>query len=569
MPRVDSQACFGRLLDWHQGGYFRLAPADEYEVSRTYRGNTLVLETTFRTDSGEARLLDCFTMREGGAQAPHQQILRVMEGVQGRVRLALELVPRFNFGTVKPWIRQTGVREYQAIGGAHGLLISGDFPLNLEQRHQLTGFLDLEEGQRARLSLLYRPPEELDERSVQAPTPDELDRRLEETIDWWHRWLSQGNISGPYADYLRRAAMVLKGLSNAPTGAIAAAPTTSLPEIMGGSRNWDYRCSWIRDSIFTIRSLFELGFYKEADGFRRFVERSAAGSARQIQILFGVGGERRLHEYELGELPGYRGSRPVRVGNAAHEQLQLDVYGELLDLAWRWHQQGNAPDDDYWEFLVELVNDASRRWTERDRGIWELRSAPRHFVHSKAMCWSALDRGIKLAQDLECQAPLDDWRRARAAIREAIEDKGYDKNRGVFVQAFDNPHMDAALLLLPITGLVEYQDERMVRTVEAVREELADNGVIRRYRPADDDLEGKEGAFLAGSFWLTECLAHQGKLDEAREVFQKALATGNDLKLFSEEFDPNTRQMLGNFPQGLTHLSLIAAAVALAALEKK
>jgi GH15 family glucan-1,4-alpha-glucosidase len=257
------------------------------------------------------------------------------------------------------------------------------------------------------------------------------------------------------------------------------------------------------------------------------------------------------------------------VGNAAQMQLQLDVYGELLDLAWRWHNQGHAPDEDYWEFLVELVNDAAQRWTQPDRGIWEFRGAPRHFVHSKAMCWSALDRGIKLAQDLGRQAPLEIWQKACAAIRRAIEEKGYDRQKGVFIQAFDHPRMDAALLLLPSIGFVEYQDERMVRTVDAISSELNDNGLVRRYLPDDDGLEGKEGVFLSCSFWLAVCLAHQGRLKQAHEVFQKALATGNDLELFSEEFDPGTGEMLGNFPQGLTHLSLIAAAVALSEIEKK
>lgn len=569
MPRVDSQSCFGRLLDWQKGGYCRLAPADDFDVSRSYLDETLVLETIFRTDTGKARLLDCFTMREGGEHSPHQQIIRVLEGVEGRVIIDLDIVPRFNFGTIKPWIRQTGEKEFQAIGGAHGLFISGDFPLSLEARHRLTGSLELNQGQRARVSLLYRQPEELDEGAIVAPTSEELDRRLEETLAWWRGWVSRGKLSGPYAQHLQRSAMVLKGLSNAPTGAIAAAATTSLPEILGGSRNWDYRFSWIRDSIFTIRSLAELGFGKEADGFRRFVERSAAGSAQQIQVLFGVGGERRLHEYEIDDLAGYRGSRPVRVGNAAHQQVQLDVYGELMDLAWRWHNQGNAPNDDYWEFLVEVVNEAARRWKEPDRGIWEIREAPRHFVHSKAMCWSALDRGIKLAQKLECQAPLENWRQTRDEIQQAITEKGYDKNRGIFIQAFDYPRMDAALLLLPITGLVDYQDDRIVRTVAAIREELEKNGLVRRYVPEADGLQGKEGVFIACSFWLVECLAHQGRLEQAHEVFQQALATGNDLELFSEEFDPETGDMLGNFPQGLTHLSLIAAAVALAAMDKK
>jgi len=350
-------------------------------------------------------------------------------------------------------------------------------------------------------------------------------------------------------------------LSNAPSGAIAAAATTSLPETPGGSRNWDYRYSWVRDSAFTVRALSELGYLREADGFRRFIERSCAGSAEELQILFGVGGERRLHEYEIEELEGYRQARPVRIGNAAETQLQLDVYGELLDLAWRWHERGHSPDDDYWEFLVELVDAACRQWRNPDRGIWEMRGKPRHFVLSKAMCWVAVDRGIRLAEDLNRQAPLDSWRQNRDQIRAAIEAQGYDEKRGVFVQAFDSPAMDASLLLLPIFGFISAGDERMQRTIAEIRKELSEDGLLRRYR--SDDLDGEEGVFLACSFWLAECLANQGQVAEARQVFQAASATANDLGLFSEEFDPNRQEMLGNFPQGLTHLSLIAAAVAL------
>jgi GH15 family glucan-1,4-alpha-glucosidase len=570
MPRIDSRSCFGRLLGWKQGGYCQIEPGAEYRVERQYLPETLILETTFRTDQGTARLVDCLPMRRGGEHRPHAQLLRIVEGVEGSVDFHVTVAPRFDYGAIKPWIRGRGdPHHYIAIGGADGLLISGDFPLEMEHRHDLVGAFRVGPGARARLSILYRVPEDLDEGLAAPPESDVLDGRLEETIAWWYQWSSRTRVAGPYAELARRSAIVLKGLSNAPTGAIAAAPTTSLPEAPGGSRNWDYRFTWVRDSSFTVRSLAELGHVKEADGFRRFIERSAAGSAEELQILFGVGGERRLHEHEVEELEGYRGARPVRIGNAAEGQVQLDVYGELLNLAWRWHQRGHSPDDDYWEFLVELVNAAAALCNQPDRGIWEMRGEPRHFVQSKAMCWAALDRGLRLAEDLGRDAPVEDWRRTRHEIRRAVEEKGYDRERGVFIQAFGRPRMDAALLLLPTVGFVDYQDPRMVRTTDAVWAELAEDGLLRRYAADDDGMPGREGVFLACSFWLVECLAHQDRLDAAHDVFRKAVAAGNDLGLFAEEYDTRAREMLGNFPQGLTHLSLVAATDSLAQAESR
>ncbi|HSB03929.1 MAG TPA: glycoside hydrolase family 15 protein, partial [Thermodesulfobacteriota bacterium] len=568
MPRVDSRSCFGRILGWNRGGYWQIAPSDSYSVSRRYLEDTLVLETTFYVSSGEARLIDCFPMRRGGKHAPHQQILRIVEGVKGKVEFAIKIVPRFDYGAIKPWIRQYGEGHHIAIGGSDGLLISGDVHLHMEGRHDLFGTETVGEGRRIRLSLLYRRPEELDKDLIEPPSTEELDRRLEETVNWWKTWSARGKIDGHYAKEVKRSAIVLKGLSNAPTGAIAAAPTSSLPEAPGGGRNWDYRFTWIRDSCFTVRSLVELGYGKEADGFRRFIERSAAGSAEEIQVLFGVGGERRLHEQEVKELEGYRGAKPVRIGNAAETQTQLDVYGELLDLAWQWHTLGNSPDNDYWEFLVELVGAAARLWKEPDRGIWEMRGEPRHFVYSKAMCWAALDRGIKLAEELGLEAPVDTWKKVWTEISSTIEEKGYDARRGVFTQAFGRAEMDAALLLLPIVGFVDHRDERMVRTTDAIREDLEEDGLLRRYRPGSEGMEGTEGVFLACSFWLVECLAFQERVEEAHRVFKRVLAAGNDLGLFSEEYDTKTGEILGNFPHGLTHLSLITATVALSRIEE-
>jgi GH15 family glucan-1,4-alpha-glucosidase len=563
MPRMDSSSCFGRILDWERGGFCKIAPAVPCEIRRRYLDRTLVLETTFRTETGRARLIDCFTMRRGGQHHPHGQILRIIEGLSGTVDFTIEVIPRLDYGAIKPWIRSYREHHFSAVGGSDGLLISSDAAVKMKHRHDLAGSCTVAAGQRKHISILHRSPESLSENMVDIPVPEELDRRLQETVEWWQTWSDQGRCSGPYAGLLQRSAIVLKGLSNAPTGAIAAAPTTSLPESSGGSRNWDYRFSWIRDSSFTVRSLAQLNYVNEADGFRRFIERSTAGSADQLQILYGIGGERRLHEYEISDLEGYRGAKPVRIGNAAESQVQLDAYGELLDLAWHWHCRQHSPDHDYWEFLLELVNKVCDCWQDADRGIWEFRGTPRHFVHSKVMCWAALDYGIKLARDLNRNAPLGKWEKAREAVRRAVESRGYDAERGVFIQAFDYPVMDAALLLLPMVGFVAYDDKRMIRTTDMVRKELGENGLLRRYSDGGDGLTGREGVFLACSFWLAECLARQGRTPEARQTFQRVIATANDLGLFAEQFDPAADEMLGNFPQGLTHLSLITAAVAL------
>ena len=568
MPRFDSGSCFGRILDWQKGGFCQISPMGPYKSSRHYIDKTLVLETVFENNEGRVRLIDCFTMREGGKHDPHQQILRVVEGIEGKMILKFDCAPRFEYGAVNPWIRKYKGEQYIALGGSDGLLISGDFCLGMKHRHHLEGRCSVGKDERAYLSILYRRPEMLDEGIVEIPSISELAQRLDETIDWWSSWTSKSSFTGPYKEPAMRSAIILKGLSNAPTGSIAAAATTSLPESPGGSRNWDYRFTWIRDSCFAVRSLAEIGFVKEADGFRRFVERSAAGSAEELQILFGLGGERRLKEQELTELEGYQSAQPVRIGNAAEKQMQLDVYGELLDLSWLWYSRGHAPNADYWEFLTGMVDTAAANWNKPDRGIWEMRGSPRHFVHSKVMCWAALNYGIMLAQELEREAPVERWKEAREDLRRGIEKEGYDRDRGVFVQAFDNRAMDAALLLIPTVGFIDYTDERMVRTANEVQKELAVNGLLRRYPEGNDAMDGKEGAFIACSFWLVNCLARQGRLDEAHKVFKRAVSTGNDLGIFSEEYDLEREEMLGNYPQGLTHLSLITAIIALSEMEQ-
>jgi GH15 family glucan-1,4-alpha-glucosidase len=564
MPRVDSASVFGRLLDADRGGFCGIRTDADASVSRRYVGDSLVLETTFRASSGEARLLDCFTMREGGARQPYRQLLRVVEGVRGWLPFRFHAAPRLDYGEVKPWVKRRGVGAYSAIGGNDGLLIIADVDLQRVDGHDLAASFAVRAGQRVRFSIEYLPAHDLDRHDLDQPRWSEFDGRLEATIAWWQRWSERVRLDSPDAPAARRSAIVLKGLQNAPTGAIAAAPTTSLPEAWGGDRNWDYRYSWVRDSAFTVRSLAALGADAEADGFRRFIERSAAGSTDTLQIAYGVGGERRLTEVVLDGLEGYRDVRPVRVGNAAARQTQLDVYGELLELAWRWHQRGRSPDDDYWRFLIALVDAAADRWQEPDRGLWEFRGEPRPFVHSKVLCWVALDRGVKLAEECLRQAPSRRWAKVRDEIRTAVEHDGYDPDRGVFVQSFGSKELDAALLLLPSVDFVAYDDPRMLRTADAIRSDLDDgNGLILRYR-TDDHLDGQEGAFVTCSFWLAECLARQGRVQDARELFDRVSSCGSDLGLFSEEYDSHSGELLGNFPQGLSHLSHIAAAVALA-----
>jgi GH15 family glucan-1,4-alpha-glucosidase len=563
LPRFDSGSVFGRVLDWDRGGYCQIRPTDAGVTSfRSYLEGTMVLATTFESPSGSAVVYDCFTMRAGGARNPHRQLLRVVEGTRGRMTLDVTISARFDYAGVKPWLRRRETQTHTAVGGNDALIVSGDVGLEIIDLHDLHGTVDVEAGARARLSIVYAHPEDVDEDLPPVPGAEELDARLEETVAWWRAWVDKLRIPRIHASEIVRSALVLKALVHAPTGAVVAAPTTSFPEALDGGRNWDYRFSWIRDSQFTVRALTELGAGSEADGFRRFIERTTGGSADALQVLYGVGGERRIPELSTS-LAGFHGVGPVRVGNAAAGQLQLDVYGYLMDQAWRWHERGRSPDDDYWRFLMGVVDAAIEGWEQPDCGIWEMRTKPQHFVHSKVMCWSAVQRGIDLAEACLRKAPLRRWRRAATQVREAIELHGIDRLRGVYVQAFGSDELDAACLLLPTFGYVSWTDPRMIATVDAIVDDLSEGGLIRRYR-SDDALGGAEGTFVACTFWLAECLAHQGRLPEARDAFERGAATANHLGLFAEEYDATQRLPLGNFPQGLSHLSHISAALALA-----
>ena len=570
LPRFDTGSAFGRILDRERGGHCSIAVTQEghWEYSRRYLEDSLVLETTLRGPGGEARIVDCFTIRADARATPNRQILRVIEGDRGSVELELRVAPRFDYGQVRPWIRRHGHRLHSVIGGDDALLVWCEEELHEDPEHELVARTAVAAGDRVRLALTYCPPELVDAGPPGEPDAASLDRRLDETIQWWRDWARQLKLGTRDEPGARQSGIVLKALTHEPTGAIVAAPTTSLPEVEGGERNWDYRFAWVRDASFSSRSFAELGAVREADAFRAFIMRSAAGHADDLQVLYGPAGERRIRGDVLDGLEGWRGSAPARSGNDATGQQQLDAYGELVNLTWRWHRRGHSPSDDDWRFLVSLIDHAAEQWRQPDYGLWEWPGEADHFVHSKVMCWAALDRGIRLADECMRRAPIRRWKRARDALREAIERRGYDRRRGVFVQAFDRAELDAALLLLPTVEFVDWDDERMVRTVAAVQEELgAGDGLLYRYT-RDDGLPGREGAFLCCSFWLVECLARTDQLSEARAIFDKTLAKANDLGLFSEEFDPQRGELLGNFPQGLTHLGHIDAAVALAEVER-
>ena len=564
LPRFDSGSTFGRLLDHRVGGHCTLAPvaSERFESSRYYLENTLVLATTFTGSGGEAQLIDCFLVGGRSRQSWQREILRVFEVKRGTVDLDVRVAPRFDYGEVRPWVRRHSHHMHSAIGGNDALLVWSEQELEEDPEHELVARLHLTSGERFRLLLAYSPPE-LVSSNPPEPEPEDLDRQLDATIRWWRRWSKTLRFERSDQRGARRSGFALKAMTHHPTGAIAAAPTTSLPEVIGGSRNFDYRFAWVRDSSFTSRVFASLGCEAEADAFRAFIMRSAAGHADDLQIVYGVGGERRLGVNELGDLEGYRRSSPVRVGNQASGQRQLDAYGELVNLTWRWHQRGHSPDDDDWRFLVSLIDHAAEQWRAPDCGIWEWPGKPDHFVHSKVLCWSTLDRGIRLAEECMRRAPIRTWKRERDKLRKEIDRRGYDRRRGVYVQAFGRKMMDAALLLLPTVEFVDWRDERMIRTTQVIREELhAGEGLLYRYR-RNDGLPGKEGAFLCCSFWLAECLVHQGELQDAQAVFDAALSAGNDLGLFSEQVDPDSGEMLGNFPQALTHLAHVSAALAL------
>jgi GH15 family glucan-1,4-alpha-glucosidase len=563
LPRFDSDSCFGRLLDWNNGGYFAVTPEGPCATRREYLRNSLILVTTFKSGANEAQLIDFFAMRVGGRQRPRRKLIRILRGVRGKMRFNVTVVPRLDFCEVKPWIFPAGRHGFGAVGSNTGLLIMGDVSLEKREDHTLCGQTEVAARDRRRIAVQFFPPEEMTQKRIRADTLTRIDAEFDETRAWWKMWTAKIHAADGSGPGIKRSAIVLKALTYAPTGAIIAAPTTSLPEEIGGERNWDYRFCWIRDSIYTVHALSNLGAEAEADGVRRFIQRSAAGKAEELQVLYAVDGKRRITEIALENLEGWRGSRPVRVGNAAEGQYQADMYGTIVELAWRWSQRGDCPEAPWWAFLTEIVEATILRWRQPDRGIWEVRSTPLHFVHSKVMCWAAVEGGISLAQRHGLPAPVTRWQQARDVMRREIESQGVDRRRGIFVRSFGSKDVDAALLLLPGVEFVAYDDPRMMRTVDAIRSTLSrDNGLIVRYL-GEDGLRGREGTFLACTFWLAEVLAHQGRRALARGAFNCAVRCANDLGLFSEQYSPEEGQMLGNFPHGLTHLAHVSSALAL------
>ena len=558
LRRFDCGSAFGRLLDAARGGYFSVRPTAPITRSeRRYRPGTMILETTMATADGAVRVVDALAMRRGGRAEPRAQLLRRIEGIDGEVEVEVVIEPRFDYGGARPWLRLHD-GPASAVGGDDALAIDADCDLAIDRdRVRLLGRATVTPERATTLTAVSQPAHLLDPAAADVA---QVPARLEETTQWWRRWSEATRVEGPRCELLARSAMVLKGLCCAPSGAIVAAPTTSLPEVVGGTANWDYRYSWVRDSALALEALDEVGHHEIARGFREFVMRSCAGHAEDLQIMYGPYGERRLPELEL-DLGGWRDSSPVRVGNGAATQTQLDVYGHLLEAAHVWHRRAGTIDDEEWRFLRGVVDQAAERRQDPDAGIWEMRGEPHHFVHSKVMVWVALDRGIRLVEDRGLAAPqVDRWRQERDAIRHEVETRGVDPDRGNFVQHYGTTEVDASLLKLPLLGFVDACDDRMRTTTDAIIDELGvpPDGFVRRYR-GGGDAGDQEGVFLLCSFWLVEVLALQGRIDRAEHLLEALVGVSNDLHLFSEEYDVGHGELLGNFPQAFTHLGLISA----------
>jgi GH15 family glucan-1,4-alpha-glucosidase len=559
--RFEARPVFARLLDWRKGGFFRIAPADDYEVNRRYLPGTNVLETRFQTKSGVVVLTDCFYVR-GQEGHPDHRLIRHVRCEEGEVSVTARFEPRFDYGLTEPRVEQLEPDLVIAYGGPDSLVLQSDLPISTPNVSAAEAAKTMRSGEDAYLVLTWQLPQELSpERMLRQVIEDELDG----TVRFWEQWAALCTYEGPYRDQVLRSALVLKALTNAPTGAIVAAATTSLPEAIGGERNWDYRYSWLRDSALTLNALFALGYTDEAHEYMAWLRRTTAGRAHALQIMYGVGGERFLPEIELDHLEGYRSSRPVRIGNGAASQFQLDTFGELLDTAWLYRQHGGEIDEVFWEFLSRVGGAVLDKWTEPDQGIWEIRGDPRHFVYSKVMAWVALDRLLKLAELDERKDDLDGWRKAREEIRKLVERKGVDPESGGFTQSFgDGGKLDASNLMIPIVGFVGHDDPRARATVERIAANLSANGLVYRYvTDGVDGLSGDEATFAICSFWLVECLAQGGEHERARDLFERLLSFCNDVGLLAEEIEPHSGELLGNFPQAFSHLGLIQAALAL------
>jgi len=556
LPRFDSGACFAALLGDARNGHWSLAPAGGVQRStRRYRSGTLILETVVECDTGVVRIIDFMPPRDA---AP--DIVRIAEGLDGEVPMRSELVIRFDYGRIVPWVRRVENARL-AVAGPDALCLRTPAATHGEGRSTVSEFT-IRPGERMPFTLTWFPSH------LPVPEVRDPERELDETEGFWRDWTSRSSHAGDHHDEIHESLLILKALTHLPTGGIVAAPTTSLPEAIGGSRNWDYRFCWLRDAALTLSAMLRAGYRDEARAWRDWLLRAAAGDPADLQIMYGVGGERRLDERELEWLPGFAGSAPVRVGNAAHGQLQLDVYGELMDAMYLALKAGVDGDSRSWELLRTLLEWLEDAWRRPDSGMWEVRGPERHFTSSKAMAWLAFDRGVRMVEEFGFDGPVHRWREHRDTIRAEVLERGWDASRGAFVQAYGAPDLDAGVLLLPLIGLLPADDPRMVSTVEAIRRELTVDGLVQRYVPrpdgAVDGIAEPEGVFLPCSFWLVSVLAMQGRHREARELFERLLDLRNDVGLLSEEYDPVAGRQLGNMPQAFTHLALVDAALALA-----
>jgi GH15 family glucan-1,4-alpha-glucosidase len=553
VPRFDSPACFAALLGDSDHGRWLIAPKGESRVvGRRYRGETLVLETEFETPGGRVTLTDCMPPNSQAVD-----VVRVVEGRQGRVRMQLDLVIRFDFGSVIPWVTRED-HALRAIAGPDMLHLYTPVALRGEGLHTVAEF-EVSAGERVPFVMTFHPSH------VRKPWATNADKAILATEEFWREWSAQSTYRGRHREAVQRSLLVLKALTYRPTGGIVAAPTTSLPEEIGGSRNWDYRFCWVRDATITLHALLASGYTAEAAAWREWLLRAVAGSPAQIQTLYGIAGERRLREYELPWLPGYEGSRPVRVGNRAHEQLQLDVFGELMDAMHQCRRLG-LESSDSWAVERALLEFLEQHWQEPDEGIWEVRGPRRHFTHSKMMAWVAFDRAVAAVQDFGREGPIEHWRTLRDRIHRDVCEHGFSRERGAFTQSYGSPLLDASLLLMPLVGFLPIDDPRVQGTLAAIERELLVDGVyVRRYQPESgvDGIGEGEGAFLACSFWLVDVLVMLGRRAEAEALFERLLALRNDVGLLSEEYCFRTGRQVGNFPQAFSHLALVDAAHAL------
>jgi GH15 family glucan-1,4-alpha-glucosidase len=514
-----------------------------------------VLESEFTTADGTVRLVDCMPPR---GKAP--DVVRVVEGVRGRVPMSMELIIRFDYGSIVPWVRSVS-GALTAVGGPDALILRAGVPTHGRGLTTVAAF-DVCEGQRVPFVLTWHPSHE--------PPPEPLDaeHEVKSTEAWWRAWSSRCAYEGPWKEAVVSSLLALKALTHAPTGGLVAAPTTSLPEWIGGVRNWDYRYCWLRDATLTLYALLLAGYSEEAAAWRDWLLRAIAGDPSKLQILYGIAGERRLHEVELPWLPGYQGSRPVRVGNAAVEQLQLDVYGEVMDTIFQARRCGLGPDPEAWRLQRRLMDFLESSWQTPDHGIWEVRGGSRHFTYSRVMAWVAFDRAVKTVEQLGLDGPVERWRALRAAVHAEVCERGFDRGRGTFTQSYGSEALDASTLLIPLVGFLPPDDPRVAGTVRAIERELVRGGFVLRYPSgpagAADGLPGAEGVFLACSFWLADCYALLGRAEDARALFERLLAVRNDIGLLAEEYDPEGRRLLGNFPQAFSHLALISSAFNLA-----